>query len=197
MAASRHMGTIRMIAKGRDQLSYCAARTRNTKITRQREHEHVDQVFAGHDLLKRQFGPLEAHALREVVARKFFHHRNGLAGTDTGRRAAADLGRRIHLVAVDDRRPGHVADVGPRVARGIIWPSALRTLSPPISSEAAAELGVGLHVDLPVSALEGEVVDIGRSEVHLEGLEDIVERRAQRLGLGPIDVDEELGLIRR
>ena len=30
---NRHMGTIRMMASGSDQLSYCAASARNTKIT--------------------------------------------------------------------------------------------------------------------------------------------------------------------
>ena len=33
MAASKHIGTIRMIDSGSDQLSYCAASTRNTKTT--------------------------------------------------------------------------------------------------------------------------------------------------------------------
>ena len=33
MAASRHIGTIRMIASGSDQLSYCAASTRKTNTT--------------------------------------------------------------------------------------------------------------------------------------------------------------------
>src|SRR5437868_9176398 len=33
MADKTHMGTIRMIAKGSDQLSYCAARTRKTNST--------------------------------------------------------------------------------------------------------------------------------------------------------------------
>lgn len=33
MADRRHIGTIRMMASGRDQLSYCAASTRNTNRT--------------------------------------------------------------------------------------------------------------------------------------------------------------------
>ncbi len=33
IALSRHIGTTRMIASGSDQLSYCAARTRNTMTT--------------------------------------------------------------------------------------------------------------------------------------------------------------------
>jgi hypothetical protein len=33
MALSRHIGTMRMIASGSDQLSYSAARTRKTKST--------------------------------------------------------------------------------------------------------------------------------------------------------------------
>ena len=51
MDASRHMGTIRMIDRGRDQLSYCADSTRNTKTTASGKASLVKDVLAGDDLL--------------------------------------------------------------------------------------------------------------------------------------------------
>ncbi len=81
------------------------------------KHQLVDQVFAGLDLLERQLRPLEPHALGEVVPRDFLHQRDRLARAYAGRRVAVDLGGRVHLVAVDDRRPGDVADRGDAIQR--------------------------------------------------------------------------------
>src|SRR4029078_12552687 len=76
VAASRHIGTIRMTANGRLHEPYCAASTRNTDARRERapgailrrhhqEHEqhadreHVEAGIAAGDLLVRKVGPFE------------------------------------------------------------------------------------------------------------------------------------------
>ena len=43
--------------------------------------------------------------------------------------------------------------------------------------------GVGLDVDLPVAVVEREVVDVGRAEVGLQRVEDVVEVHALLLAL--------------
>ena len=74
MAASRHIGTIRMMASGSDQLSYCAASTRKTNTTASGKTSLVKQVLARLDLLVGQLGPLEAHAGRQLLPADLVHH---------------------------------------------------------------------------------------------------------------------------
>jgi hypothetical protein len=64
MAERRHMGTMRMMARGRFQLSYWAARTRKTKRTQ--SGKDVDDGVAGEDLLVGEIGPLDDKPVREV-----------------------------------------------------------------------------------------------------------------------------------
>ena len=52
---------------------------------------------------------------------------------------------------------------------------------------------VGLDVDLEHLVELVEQVDIGRPQVGLQGVEDVVQGNIQRLGLGPVDVEIELG----
>ena len=58
--------------------------------------------------------------------------------------------------------------------------------------DAVAEAALGLDGDLPVPAELVEAVDVERAEVNLQGLVDVVERHAQRVDLGAVDVHEEL-----
>jgi hypothetical protein len=48
---------------------------------------------------------------------------------------------------------------------------------------------VGLHVDLPRAAEPVEVVDVRRTELHLQGLEQVFHFHADRRGLVAIDVE--------
>ena len=70
-ADSRLIGTIRMMASGSDQLSYCAASTRKTNSTDKREDDSGE--IAGLPLLKGKLRPFEAHALRHDLAGQFLH----------------------------------------------------------------------------------------------------------------------------
>ena len=106
---------------------------------------------------------------------------------------AGDLGRRIKIVVIDDSRPGSVFDMDQRGQRHAVA-LGVADLQPPDVLDAHAVLRVGLDVDLPVAVLEGEVVDVERSEIGLQGIVDVVERNALSLGLLAIDLDEYLGL---
>ena len=94
---------------------------------------------------------------------------------------------------VDDGRPGGVLDVDQR-GQGHAVALGVADLQLADVLDAHAVLRVGLDVDLPVAVLEGEVVDVERAQVGLEGVVDVVERHALGLGLLAVDVDEELGL---
>src|SRR5439155_22836355 len=56
-----------------------------------------------------------------------------------------------------------------------------------------AETSVRLNDDLPGAAETIEVVDVVATQVSLQGVENVAERHAHGLGLGPVDVDVELG----
>src|SRR5205823_8743183 len=58
-----------------------------------------------------------------------------------------------------------------------------------------AEAGVGLDVDLPVAVEAGEVVDVGRAEVRLQGREDLPQIDLHRLDLDPIHFEVDLRLV--
>ena len=58
-----------------------------------------------------------------------------------------------------------------------------------------AEIGLALHVDLPGSAEQVEVVDVQRAQVDLQRIEQLGDRDAQQPGLGAVDVEVEPGRV--
>ena len=73
------IGTTRMMAIGRLQLSYCAARTRNTNSTD--SAKMIDSRVAGLPLLEREFGPFETHALGQSFVGELLHRVESRART--------------------------------------------------------------------------------------------------------------------
>ena len=61
-----------------------------------------------------------------------------------------------------------------------------------MSSTRLRIIAFELDGDLPVAAELVEAVDVERAQVHRQRLIHVVERQAQGLGLGPVDVQEEL-----
>ena len=59
-----------------------------------------------------------------------------------------------------------------------------------------AELLIRLHVDAIRTAVEVEVVDVGRSHQNLHRVGDVAERHAEALRLLAIDVDHQLRIVR-
>ena len=55
-----------------------------------------------------------------------------------------------------------------------------------------AVIALDLDGDLPVAAELVEAVDVERAQVHPQRLIHVLERHAQGLGLGPVDVEVEL-----
>ena len=79
---------------------------------------------------------------------------------------------------------------------GTISPARLRTFSLPDLLGRAAETAVGLELDLPGAAELVEVVDVERAHVDLQGVEDVADAHAHRLGLDAVDVGVELRRVR-
>ena len=71
----------------------------------------------------------------------------------------------------------------------IISPWSLRTLSRPMSLIFGAVVLLGLQVDPVDLAVLVELVDVERAEVDLQGVEDVGQRDAARLGLDAVDVE--------
>ena len=79
------MGTTRITASGSDQLSYCAASTRNTSTTASTKTQHGR--VAGLELQQGQLGPLGLHGVRGSSCwADVLHQADGLAGADARRR---------------------------------------------------------------------------------------------------------------
>ena len=91
-AASRHIGTIRITASGRLQLSYCAASTRKTKTIEAPKTEQAG--VAGELLLVGEIGPFEAEAVGQPLGGELLHRRQRVAGGVARQGAALDLGGR-------------------------------------------------------------------------------------------------------
>ena len=83
---SKHIGTTRITARGSDQLSYCAASTRNTRITASVK-ANIGGV-AGLELQERQLGPLRPHGLRQLLLDELLHGFDRLARADPRGRVA-------------------------------------------------------------------------------------------------------------
>ena len=75
-------------------------------------------------------------------------------------------------------------------------PSTLRVCSRAMSSGADAERRIRLRGHAVVAAEEREVVDVHRAEVHLQRLEDVLDRHLEHLGARAVDVEEVLAARR-
>ena len=121
------------------------------------------------------------------------HDLDPLARTGARGQDARDLGRGVEVVVVDDGRAGGVLHVDQR-GQGHAVALGVADLQSADVLDAHAVLRVGLDVDLPVAVLEGEVVDVVRSQIGLQGIVDVVQRHGLGLGLLAVDFDEDLRL---
>ena len=155
----------------------------------QREDEPCSTT--GGELLVGHAGPLEAHRGRHRVAGDLLHRRDRLAGAVAGGGISGDRRRGVEVVAGLNCRADGVLDVD----QG-------RQRDHPARVGANLELGdvgsfdpvglVGLNHDLPDPAEDVEVVDIGRPEVGLQGVEDHRQGHVEALGLLAVHLEEEL-----
>jgi hypothetical protein len=147
--------------------------------------------IADRALLVGQFGPLEGHALGQDVRGQFLHGLQRLARRDARGGIALQRHRRIHVVALDEVGAGGLADFDQGAQRhqrtgGRAHAQAVDI----VLGQAEALVGLGAHL---VDAAEGiVVVDEGRAEIDLQGLEDIGDRHVEDLGLLPVDIEEDL-----
>ena len=108
-----------------------------------------------------------------------------------GRRRAVQADGRIEIVARDGRRTLGVGDAGEGTQRHHL----AGTVAGPQLLDVAGlepEAAVGLDVGLVALVEQVELVDVARAGVGLQGREHVADRHAQALGLGPVDVDEDL-----
>ena len=94
--ASRHIGTIKTIAIGSVQLSYCG---QNQEHEESGCTEYEKSWGAALLLLESKLGPFVANAGRQYLVGKFLHPVQRCTSGYTWRRHALDLGRREEIVA--------------------------------------------------------------------------------------------------
>ena len=82
-AANRHIGTIRMTARGSRMLSYCASEEQKDEHHREGECNH--RFVAGDLFLQGNLGPLEAKARWQPLGDDLFHGGDSLSGREAGR----------------------------------------------------------------------------------------------------------------
>ena len=151
------MGTESSTLKGSDQLSYSAARTRNTKA-REIPKTHSGPA-RGAPLLVGEVGPVVAHLAGQHLAGDFLEGRHGLAGAVTRRGLARHLGRAEEVEPLgvlgaedparrDDRREReHVSGVVPDVEAADVF-------------GRRAVFGLRLQEDAPLPAEPVELVHV-------------------------------------
>ena len=84
-AASRHIGTIKMIDSGNDQLSYCEGQDQEHEQRRRAGNaSFVKMSFDARSLLIGQFRPFGTHRIRQAGRANAFHHGDGLAELTPG-----------------------------------------------------------------------------------------------------------------
>ncbi len=170
MEQSRHMGTTRMTARGRVQLSYCAASTRKTRATAsEKAYIAVLPVWSWSRASSVQSVRMAVGMLAsatDCMASMAWPELTPGAGF------SVDRGRGIQVVADDHQRAADVLEAGERCRRGPSRRAALELDALEVV-DLLAESAVGLDVDLPGAAEEVEVVDVQRTEVDLEGVEQL------------------------
>ena len=177
MAASRHIGTIRMNRQRQRPAFVLGRQHQEDEEHGQRESQgggrapllrfsaHPPPGFADRSTRSTRSPSRQATPCRATCSIRAMR----LAGADARRRVAGDFRRGIQVVVVDDGRP-EMSLMAIIVLSGTMSPLALRTLSLPTSSGRSRYFGVGLDVDLPVAVVQGDVVDVGRAEVGLQGV---------------------------
>ncbi len=188
MEQSKHMGTTRITARGRPQLSYCAASTRKTNTTRQRED--VDGRISRFELQERQLGPIGRRRSWQLFAREVLHQGDALARTRAGRRVAGDRGRGIHVVTHQRNGTAGIAHAQ-QGAQPDHLPPVVADLQLLDVGNAIPVARIGLHVHLPDPAELVEIVDVVGAEIDLQDVEDITDWYPEGHALRAVDVQVE------
>ena len=170
---------------------------RERQIHEQQSESEDDQRLAARlDFFDRQSGPRVRKSLRQRAVRQLLHDRERLAGAVARRGRSIDL-RRAEQVVVRDvlRRRGltNRHDVAERHHRSARRPRVVALDVRRIRSE----FRIRLHVDAVRTVVEVEVVDVGRSEQHLQRSRDAAQRETEAFRLLAIDVDDNLRIVRR
>ena len=188
-------GTPKSTANGIDQLSYCAASTRNT-ITRPSPKTSARLPAAA-----RSWNDCpeyaDAHALGSncsVTSRSISLHHLARAATLLG-----GAGEKRGAEAVEPEQLGGAApELGPRPAtRPASSPGRGRARTAVPMSSGAAELRLRLRLHPEGPAVEVEVVDVQRGEERLQRAEQFGQADAARLCRGPVYVEIHLGTLAR
>src|SRR5690606_6496012 len=110
---------------------------------------------------------------------------------DAGRGVALHGHRYVHVVALNERRAGDIADLDQRAERHQLAAGGAH-LQLQYVLAVDAELLVGLRLHL-VDAAEGvEIVDVGSAEIDRQRLEDLRDLDVQHTRLVAVDRQEEL-----
>ena len=136
IALSRHMGTTRITASG--MRPTFILRGKHEKHRQDGEPENGHRRVARLNLQVGHVRPFQSHTGQKFLVGKMFHQIDGLPRADSRPGGPIDGGGREHVVAVDDQRAVHLADVGQRAQRhhpaGVV-----ADLQPPDLFDAVAE----------------------------------------------------------
>ena len=160
------------------------------------EREHEQRGVAREDLLIGQVGPLVGHAVGQFLFQQFFNRGLGLAGTVARCGVAVDFSGDEAVVVHHAVGARGVADLDKGRQRDHL---ALVVAHFQLADLVGvlAELLLGLHVDLIGTPEAVEVVGIQRTQVDLQGVEDVADRYAVGLGLFAVDGGIDLGHVDR
>ncbi len=146
------------------------------------EREDEQRGVARENLLIGQVGPFVDHAVGQFFTQQFFHGGLRLARAEARCGCAVDLGSNETVVVHHAVGAGGVTDLDEGRQRDH-FPQIVAHLELTDLIGILTELLFSLDVDLISAAETVEVVGIQRAQVHLQGVEDIADGHAMRLGL--------------
>ncbi len=185
---SRHIGTTRITARGSDQLSYCAASTRNTSTT-----ASVNAYIAVEPVCC-------CKSASSVHSDRMACGSLGSTSCSIASIAWPELtpGAGFRLIVADGYRLYRMIITGPLTSRilatdpnGTIAPALVPHPQSRQVVDLLAEVGLTLHIDLPGAPEPVEVVDVQRPQVDLQRVEQLGDRNPRQLGLVAVDVEVE------
>ncbi len=157
----------------------------------QRQREDHEAGITGKDLLVSQVRPFVFDPGRQVFGKDFLDRRLRLSRGEARCRTAVDIGCKEAVITVCALRSCCCIYLQQRGKRDHLTGGRAYLQAADIFG-MGAELRICLHTHAVCPPEGVEVVDIKRAQIDLQRLEDVADRNTQLLGLGAVEIGEEL-----
>ena len=166
-------------------------RGQHQKRQQHAQREDVSRTAARQDLLVRQLGPFKRHTRWQRLACQLAHGIERRRRTGTRQRLTVDVCRQVTVVVADRVGADAIAHAHHRTQRHHATGGIAR-LEVQDLLFARTERRIGLGDDLIAAAEQVHIVDVQRTQVHLQCFKHIAQRHVVALGTHAVDVGIDL-----